>query len=62
MKKKSWSVVDTLFWLGGGLVATGTSLWSLPAGLIVAGVFCLVGAVLVDLSANLGREKEGKHA
>lgn len=62
MKQKRWSVVDTLYWLGGGLMAAGIGLWSLPAGLIAAGVFCLVGAVLVDLSAKTGCEKEVKHA
>lgn len=57
MKKRTWSAVDTLYWLGGALVSLGIGLWALPAGLIAAGVFCLAGAVLVDLSARPGRGK-----
>lgn len=57
MKKRTWSAVDALYWLGGVLVALGVGLWSLPAGLVTAGGFCLAGAVLVDLSARPGRGK-----
>lgn len=62
MKKRPWSVVDTLYWLGGGLIAAGIGLWALPAGLVAAGGFCLAGAVLVDLSAKSERKKDGDGA
>lgn len=62
MKRRRWSVVDTLYWLGGGLVSVGVGLWSLPAGLVAAGAFCLAGAVLVDLTARPQPEREGEGA
>lgn len=55
MKASKWTVVDTLFWLGGALVSAGAGLLALPAGLITAGVFCLVGCVLVDLGSETGK-------
>lgn len=60
MKNKTWSAVDTLYWLGGALAALGVGLWALPAGLIAAGVFCLAGAVLVDLSGRADRRGDGE--
>lgn len=62
MHKKTWSVVDTLYWLGGCLVSLGAGLWFLPMGLIAAGGFCLAGAALVDLSATAdhGKEDDGE--
>lgn len=48
MKGKKWTAVDSLYWLGGGLIALGAGLWSLPAGLVCAGAFCLLGGVLID--------------
>lgn len=54
---KRWTVVDTLFWGGGALIAGAAALLHLAAGLAVAGLFCLVGAWLIDHSGGGGEGK-----
>lgn len=60
MKLKKWTVVDTLFWVGGGLIAVGIGLWALPAGVIATGVLCLAGGVLIDRSGGRAEDAEKK--
>lgn len=60
MKLKNWTLVDTLFWLGGGLIAVGVGLWAVPAGLIAAGMLCLAGGVLIDRSGGKEPSAEKK--
>lgn len=54
MNKKKWTTVDTLYWLGSGLMALGVGLRSLPSGLVVAGAFCLLGGFLIDRAQGRG--------
>lgn len=56
MERRKWTAVDTLFWLGAGLVSAGVALWALPAGLVAAGAFCLLGGVLIDRAQGRGGE------
>ncbi len=49
-----WTAVDTLYWLGGALISGGFGCLLLPLGLISAGVFAILGAVLIDRSGKGG--------
>lgn len=60
VKKRKCRAVDTLYWLGGGLVSVGVGLWVLPAaGIIAAGGFCLLGAYLSDGASRPRRDGDG---
>lgn len=54
---KRWTVVDTLFWVGGALITGAVALSHFAAGMAVAGLFCLVGAWLIDHSGGGGEGK-----
>lgn len=54
---KRWTTVDSLFWGGGALLSVAAALLHLAAGLAVAGLFCLVGAWLIDRSGGGGEAK-----
>lgn len=53
-KKLQWTLVDTFYWVGSGLLSVGVALIFPPAGLISEGVFFLVGAFLIDRSQKGG--------
>lgn len=53
IKSKWVQAVDLLFFLGGALVSFGVGLWVCPAaGLVAAGVFCLVASVLTERNGD----------
>lgn len=59
-KRKKWTLVDSLFWLGAGLISVGIGLLAVPVGVIAAGGFCILGAVLIDRgTANTTKGGEG---
>lgn len=60
MDKKGckWTAVDTLFLLGAGLISGAAALWAVPAGMLVAGVFCILGGLLIDHSDGSGGERQ----
>lgn len=51
-KGPKWTAVDTLFWGGGALITGAVALSHFAAGMAVAGLFCLVGAWLIDHSGG----------
>lgn len=56
-KGHKWTMVDTLYWLGTVLVSGGVALSNVSAGAVAAGIFCLVGAFLVDRGTGGGDGK-----
>lgn len=55
-KGRKWTVVDTLFLLGAGLISGAAALWAVPVGLFVAGGFCILAGFLIDSSGGSGGE------
>lgn len=61
MKNKRSVVVDILFFLGAALISIGIGLWvHFAAGLVSAGVFCILGSFLTDTGSvkNGGDEND----
>ncbi len=55
-KGPGWTLVDSLYWLGTGLLSLAAGLLSLPGGVAVLGAGCLLGAWLIDRSGGEGKE------
>lgn len=47
-KQSKWTAVDTLYWIGAGLVSLGLGMVALSLGAMALGGFCLFGAYAAD--------------
>lgn len=53
-KRHGWTLVDTLYLLGAGLISGAAALWAVPVGLLTAGGFCILAGLLIDRSDGSG--------